>query len=203
MGLIERIKSALGLGTSASSPSSASSTPDGQSGDDGDDTGPTSVTDVGGDEQVEGAQTGVAVGDDSDDVDVTVEYEPDTRSEDAVKGTDTADTATAADVEPADERADATDAETADTPAAEGGDGSRETAAAEADDASSGTAAPAGAGVDLEEITGIGPAYAERLRDAGVEDVAALAAADAAALADRTGLGEGRVGKWIERAETR
>ena len=49
-------------------------------------------------------------------------------------------------------------------------------------------------------LNGIGPAYAERLADAGVDTVADLADADAAALADETGLGEGRIANWIEQA---
>ncbi|MEF8851453.1 MAG: helix-hairpin-helix domain-containing protein [Haloarculaceae archaeon] len=153
MGLIERIKSALGLGTSASSPSGPPSTPDRQTGEAADDA-------------------------ESDDVDVTVEHEPDAGSEEAVKGTDTAATGTSADVAPADGAGDDTESE--------------------ADDAASDDAR-AGAGVDLEEIKGIGPAYAHRLREAGIEDVAALAAADPAEVADRTDLGEGRLRKWIDR----
>ncbi|PSP53381.1 hypothetical protein BRC74_04290, partial [Halobacteriales archaeon QH_7_68_42] len=62
---------------------------------------------------------------------------------------------------------------------------------------------PPGEGVDLEEVKGIGPAYADRLRDAGIEDVAALAAADAADLAERSDMGEGRLEKLIDRAKSR
>ena len=53
---------------------------------------------------------------------------------------------------------------------------------------------------DLEELKGIGPAYAGRLREAGIEDVAALAAADAADLAERTDIAEGRLQTFVERA---
>lgn len=52
----------------------------------------------------------------------------------------------------------------------------------------------------VDTISGIGPAYAERLGEAGVDTVGDLAAADPAALAAETGLGEGRVTGWIERA---
>lgn len=198
MGLIERIKSALGLGTSASSPSGPSSTPD-RAGEETDDAEPTPVSEVEGDDQVEAAQTVVDPGDggsgvdsdsDADDVDVTVEHEPDTDSEEAVKSPDAAATGTDADVEPADGGNEADDA----TAGSEDGTGT-------SDDAD--TAEDPRAGVALEEVKGIGPAYADRLRDAGVEDVAALAAADAADLADRTDLGEGRVQKWIDRAQAR
>ena len=151
MGLLERIKSALGFGTSGASAAGKSSNADQRPSSDSDSTGePTPVEDEAG-------------------VDVTVEHEPDTRSEDAVKGTDTADTGDAA-------------AESAETDAG---------------------ASPPGEGVDLEEVKGIGPAYADRLRDAGIEDVAALAAADAADLAERSDMGEGRLRKLIDRAKSR
>ncbi|PSP51739.1 hypothetical protein BRC60_02015 [Halobacteriales archaeon QH_1_68_42] len=134
---------------------------------------------------------------------MTVEHEPDTRSEDAVKGTDTADTGSSADVEPADTG----DAESEETSADEGA----EPEDAEGTDAGDATAepgegterSPPGEGVDLEEVKGIGPAYADRLRDAGIEDVAALAAADAADLAERSDMGEGRLEKLIDRAKSR
>ena len=52
-------------------------------------------------------------------------------------------------------------------------------------------------------MKGIGPAYAERLRDAGVADVTELAKADADQLADETGLSAKRISSWIERAQAR
>jgi predicted flap endonuclease-1-like 5' DNA nuclease len=55
----------------------------------------------------------------------------------------------------------------------------------------------------VEVIKGIGPAYAERLANAGVHSVADLAAADAADLADAVDLSETRVGRWVERAKDR
>ena len=162
MGLLERIKSALGFGTSGASAAGKSSNADQRPSSDSDSTGePTPVEDEAG-------------------VDVTVEHEPDTRSEDAVKGTDTAGTGSSAAVEPADT-----------------GDAAAESAETDAG------ASPPGEGVDLEEVKGIGPAYADRLRDAGIEDVAALAAADAADLAERSDMGEGRLRKLIDRAKSR
>ncbi|MFB6308459.1 MAG: DUF4332 domain-containing protein, partial [Haloarculaceae archaeon] len=113
------------------------------------------------------------------DVDVTVEREPSTSSEDAVKGTDTGD------------GADRTD--TADEPTTSG-DGSDASGAEPAAD----TADTADASVD--EIKGIGQAYSDRLGAAGVETVADLAAADAATLAEETGIAEGRIETWIDRA---
>lgn len=60
---------------------------------------------------------------------------------------------------------------------------------------------PAGADAEpVQTISGIGPAYAERLAEAGIETVDQLASADPAELAEATGLGEGRVSDWIERA---
>lgn len=140
MGLIDRIKSALGLGTGPSQPTGGAD-------------GPAS----------------------SDDVDVTVEHEPDTASEDAVKGTDTATTG-----------------------AAESGAGSE--TEEEPGDAEA-TAEPVEA--DLEDIKGIGPTYAERLREAGIADVGALAEADPDALAEEAGIAESRVSNWVERARQR
>jgi predicted flap endonuclease-1-like 5' DNA nuclease len=87
--------------------------------------------------------------------------------------------------------AEAAEATTADAPAAE-----TETAAeADADE-------PAG-DPDLESIKGIGPAYADRLRDAGVETVEQLAEADATALGEATDLSPNRIGNWIDRAQAR
>jgi predicted flap endonuclease-1-like 5' DNA nuclease len=55
----------------------------------------------------------------------------------------------------------------------------------------------------VEVIKGIGPAYAERLSNAGVDSVADLAAADVSELAVAVDLSETRVGRWIERAQER
>ena len=50
-------------------------------------------------------------------------------------------------------------------------------------------------------ISGIGPAYAEKLGDAGIETVADLQEADAVSVAEQSGLSEGRVSSWIEAAQ--
>ncbi|WP_101294262.1 class III poly(R)-hydroxyalkanoic acid synthase subunit PhaC [Halegenticoccus soli] len=55
----------------------------------------------------------------------------------------------------------------------------------------------------LRTIEGIGPAYADRLREEGVDGVAALAEADAASLAQRIGVSESRVDAWVEQARER
>lgn len=52
----------------------------------------------------------------------------------------------------------------------------------------------------VDSLSGIGPAYAERLAEAGVETVGDLAAADAADLDAATDIGEGRLASWIEKA---
>ncbi|WP_343161211.1 helix-hairpin-helix domain-containing protein [Halogeometricum sp. CBA1124] len=46
----------------------------------------------------------------------------------------------------------------------------------------------------------MGPAYAERLADAGVETVVDLADADAESLAEEIDVSEKRVQRWIDRA---
>ncbi|OTE98783.1 helix-hairpin-helix domain-containing protein, partial [Halorubrum sp. SD683] len=55
-------------------------------------------------------------------------------------------------------------------------------------------------GPSVEEIKGIGPAYAERLAGIGIETIDDLAAADAAAVAEGTSVGEKRAATWIDRA---
>ncbi|MFD1587043.1 helix-hairpin-helix domain-containing protein [Halorientalis brevis] len=161
------------------------------------------------------------------DVDVTVEHEPEpaTESEGAVKGTtdveisdetgaaepssdptvetdaepdvvDDAVTETATDSEPEPEPESEPDAEP--EPAAESDDeGDAETDAA-ADDESE----PAVDGADepVDTISGIGPAYADRLSDAGIETVGDLVAVEATDVAAETDLSEKRVQRWIDTA---
>jgi polyhydroxyalkanoate synthase len=54
---------------------------------------------------------------------------------------------------------------------------------------------------DLQEIRGVGPAYAERLREAGIESVTDLVEADVASLAEETDIPERRLEGWIEQAD--
>ncbi|KAB1197118.1 MULTISPECIES: class III poly(R)-hydroxyalkanoic acid synthase subunit PhaC [Haloferax] len=56
---------------------------------------------------------------------------------------------------------------------------------------------------DLETIDGIGPNYAQRLRDAGVTSPTDLANADADALVAAIGVGAERVQTWIDEARQR
>ena len=60
-----------------------------------------------------------------------------------------------------------------------------------------------GDGADVESLEGIGPAYAARLREAGVADLGELVAADPADLAAASGIAEGRIRNWIDRARER
>ncbi|MFC7228596.1 class III poly(R)-hydroxyalkanoic acid synthase subunit PhaC [Salinirubellus salinus] len=53
---------------------------------------------------------------------------------------------------------------------------------------------------DLEELEGVGPTYAARLRDAGIESVADLAVADAPTVAAAAGVGERLARTFVDRA---
>ena len=55
----------------------------------------------------------------------------------------------------------------------------------------------------VDTVKGIGPAYAERLRDAGVETVGDLATADPDELAEQVDLSAKRVGRWVDTANDR
>jgi polyhydroxyalkanoate synthase len=85
-----------------------------------------------------------------------------------------------------------------DAPSDDGGD--------EAVEAENGTADVPGASddefddTDLDQVTGVGPAYAERLREAGVGTVSELAAADPETLAERIDVTPARVTEWIDHA---
>lgn len=153
------------------------------------------------------------------DVDVTVEREPSSESEDAVKGTETAASGTETsgeadadvagagesitdespieeaepDVEDAtgDEIEETEPAETTDEPAEEAAEEAEPDAAEEAADVSDDP---------VTEISGIGPAYGERLSDAGVETVADLAAADPDELEAATDISASRIEGWIDAA---
>lgn len=115
----------------------------------------------------------------SRDAGVTVEREPSTATEDAVKGTD----------------AGAASDDDHEAPTGE-------SAAATAE--SAGEAAPSGqADEPLTAIDGIGPAYEERLQESGITSVTDLAAADPDELAEESGISSTRVARWIEAANSR
>ena len=75
-----------------------------------------------------------------------------------------------------------------------------EAEATDADEETEPEDAAATDGTPVDEIKGIGPAYAERLGEIGIYTVEDLAGASAAAVADGTSVGEGRAATWIERA---
>jgi predicted flap endonuclease-1-like 5' DNA nuclease len=154
------------------------------------------------------------------DVDVTVEREPSTGDEDAVKGTNTAtttgahtsDTADGAGTEPgagSETPPQVEESETAVSPTSTDGESSAATDASPADvesetaadDEDATETADEGSTAPVTDIKGIGPAYADRLADIGIETVGELAAADAADIAADTDLSESRISGWIERAE--
>ena len=159
MGLLQKLKSALGLDASGS-PSAGTNTPQ--------------------------------------DVDVTVEREPSTESEDAVKGTETSgepiegtseSEAPAPEAETAEVSSDDADGESA-------ADDDQETVETVDDVTSSDDDPP------VTEVNGIGPAYAERLEAAGISTVSELAAADAEELGEATDLSPNRISGWIEQANS-
>ena len=56
-------------------------------------------------------------------------------------------------------------------------------------------------GGDVERVDGIGPGYADRLAEAGIDDLEALAAADASDIAERIDVSASRIEDWQEQAE--
>jgi hypothetical protein len=145
--------------------------------------------------------------DGSGGTDVTVEREPDASSERAVKESDSAatDTDTAEDAGGrTDDTSDGSELTFENDPGETLDDGPADDDTASVD--AGGDDAPdhePGDGEPVEEIKGIGPAYAERLGDAGVHTVSDLAGADAGDLDEATGIGENRLQNWIDRAQAR
>lgn len=62
--------------------------------------------------------------------------------------------------------------------------------------------APSEDGFDLTAVKGIGPVYAERLREAGIAGIAELAGAEASAVALAADVPENRAEEWIRQAAT-
>lgn len=60
-----------------------------------------------------------------------------------------------------------------------------------------------GATANVQDITGIGPTYAERLAAAGIETVADLAEADAGSVSEAAETSQSRARDWIEQARDR
>jgi predicted flap endonuclease-1-like 5' DNA nuclease len=165
MGLIGKIKRALGLGDDPPDGEAEGTRVTVERGSDAD--GAESSTGDGGTDAGAGTASTTT---ETDDVGVSHgegEAEPDEEEE-----------------APLDTAADDSDSEPADDGSAEAGD-------AEDDEPD---------GEPVERIKGIGPAYGERLGDVGIETVGDLAAADPAAVAEETSVGEKRATTWIERA---
>lgn len=116
------------------------------------------------------------------DTSVTVEHEPDMSSDRPGTESDNGGMTTGPETEN-------TVGETIDTESEE--DEATSVATAESD------------GERVAEIKGIGPAYAGRLEQAGVETVADLADADADELARETDIAATRIQNWIDRARSR
>ena len=132
-----------------------------------------------------------------------------TASTDSMVETPDSDPETAA--EPAEAGAGVTEHSGTETPAAEAAEAAGpvpdepEATDAPADDTDTNDSRDAEAdGTDVAEsvetIDGIGPAYAERLGNAGVESVPELREADATSLAEATDISEKRISRWQERA---
>jgi len=135
------------------------------------------------------------------DVDVTVERE----GPDAGDGTgeQAAGTEESSGTEAA---SSSTDVDTADDASSAETDTTDDTDSAEADATDDGGSAGEEQRVPSEAvdvIKGIGPTYADRLSNAGVETVADLADADADEISQRADVPRGRLEDWIQRARTR
>lgn len=139
------------------------------------------------------------------DVNVTVEREPASESEDAVKGTETASSEAGESAEP--DQTERTPAESsdsavpeADEPDVEDSTGAETTDASEEETAVSTEEAAAVSDDPVTEINGIGPAYGQRLSEAGIETVGDLAAADAGELEVATDISANRIQGWVDAA---
>jgi predicted flap endonuclease-1-like 5' DNA nuclease len=75
-----------------------------------------------------------------------------------------------------------------------------DTAAAEPAEAAGPTDEDDEGGIPVEEVSGIGPAYAQRLNDTGIESVGDLLAADPEDVAASTDLSPKRISRWQDAA---
>lgn len=193
MGLVSTLKSILGLGSDDA----------GRRRGDGDVTVEREA-DAGSEHAVkEGSTTtddGAATTDEgaatTDDADAADESADDGDAEAAAAGTDAAaSTGSLVDEEETTEEA-AGRAEPAEAAGPESDDESTEVEEAGPDEGGE----PQAEGVDVQEVSGIGPAYADRLAEIDIHTVGDLLAADPEDVAERTTVGAGRVRSWQDRA---
>ena len=181
MALLQKIKEKLGIGGGTSDSGAA-------------DTEVTVERETG--EESEPGTADVAGSDDIADADTEEVTEPDDISD-----------ADAADVADSDDEPVATETEAAASTESlvdgEDADPEPDSAAEPAEAAGPGTddVATGDDSVPVDQLKGIGPAYAERLADIGIESVADLAAADPETVGEGTSVGEKRAATWIERAQ--
>ncbi|WP_439025597.1 helix-hairpin-helix domain-containing protein [Haloarchaeobius sp. DT45] len=88
-------------------------------------------------------------------------------------------------------------------PESTGSEAEPEPTEAEAEPESTETEAEPEPAEPTDDIKGIGPAYAERLANAGIETVADLAKADPEAVAEETDISSTRIEQWVKRAKAR
>lgn len=131
-------------------------------------------------------------------------------AEDEAEGTDVT-----VEREPAEEEAAAAGADATASTGSTTEEGAAEAGTDVGDDSGTDTAAESAGATDsapdepetddepVENVSGIGPAYAERLGEAGVDTVGDLLAVDPEELASETDLSAKRIRRWQERAEDR
>ncbi len=151
--------------------------------------------------------------DDARDVGVTVEREPEVEPETGAEPGETA-PETGSEVEEPDEGTDRAESVTAGEPAGSVVEEEPEPTEAAAPDVTDEAIEAAEPEREVEsepevgsepvvEIKGIGPSYADRLGEAGVDTVSDLADADADEVGEATGISPKRIEAWIERARDR
>jgi predicted flap endonuclease-1-like 5' DNA nuclease len=64
------------------------------------------------------------------------------------------------------------------------------------------TATPVASAQGIDAIDGIGPVFASRLKDAGIDDVSKLASATPDTIAEAAGVSGARARTWIEQARS-
>lgn len=133
--------------------------------------------------------------------DVTVEREPSTESEHAVKTAVEDDTADDEDPAQSAGEADSSESAEAEEPeqsAADEATSEDDSAEADADESGTPDTSP-----PVDQITGIGATYADRLEAAGIATVADLADSDVSTIVEAAQTNESRARDWLEQARDR